>query len=318
VERARDQTEGRHVSLVPALLLRLLDAAPGTPPPSTLRAVLLGGGEIPPTLVGRALEAGWPVVPTYGLSEAGSGVTALATVEAARYPASAGRALPGVELRIADPDATAVGEIEVRSPALFDGYLDDPVAAADATTAGGWLRTGDLGRLDDGGRLFVLDRRTDRIVRGGENISPAEVEAALLEHPALADAAVVARRDPVFGHVPVAAIVLREGREDPGDEAVTAFLAPRVSRFKLPVAFVRLAVLPRTPGGKLRRAAVRALLDPAGGPPRKHRLERPGGVTLAYRTVGTGPMHVLLLHGTLSTAGQLTGLARALAHRRDR
>ena len=143
----------------------------------------------------RALDAGWPVVPTYGLTEAGSGVTALPTAEAASHPDSAGRALPGVELRIAGPDDDGIGEIEVRSAALFDGYLDDPDATAAAMTDDGWLRTGDLGRLDDDGRLTVADRRTDRIVRGGENISPSEVEAVLLDHPAIADAGVVARRD---------------------------------------------------------------------------------------------------------------------------
>ena len=88
------------------------------------------------------------------------------------------------------------------APPLFDGYLDEPAVTAAARTDDGWLRTGDLGRLDADGRLTVLDRRTDRIVRGGENISPAEVEAVLLDHPAIAGAAVVARRDPAFGHVP--------------------------------------------------------------------------------------------------------------------
>ncbi len=302
-----------HLSVVSAVLVRLLEVTSGTPPPSTLRAVLLGGGEVPPALVTRALEAGWPVVPTYGLSEAGSGVTALPTTEARRHPGSAGRALPGAELRIADADDAGVGEIQVRSRTLFDGYLDDAAATAAARTDDGWLRTGDLGRLDADGRLVVLDRRTDRIVRGGENISPAEVEAALLEHPAIADAAVVARRDGVFGQVPVAAIVLRDGNADPGDEALATFLTARLARFKLPVASVRLEALPRTPGGKLQRAAIRAMLDPVDEGPRAHRLARPGAVTLAYRSVGTGRVHVLLLHGTLSTAGQLSGLARLLA-----
>jgi Acyl-CoA synthetases (AMP-forming)/AMP-acid ligases II len=309
-----------HVSLVPTMLTRVLDAVADGPPPATLRAVLLGGGPIPPELIARAIKAGWPIVPTYGLTEAASGVTALPTGEAASHPGSAGRALPGVEVRIAEPDDAGVGEILVHSPARFTGYLGDAAATAAALTDGDWLRTGDLGNLDPDGRLTVLDRRTDRIVRGGENISPAEVEAVLLGHPAIADAAVVARRDATFGHVPVAAIVLRPGSADPGDDALVRHCRDRLAGFKVPAAFVRLEALPRSAVGKLRRAEVRASLDPvvdaspgARGVGRPCHLERPGGVRLVYRTVGTGPVHLLLLHGTLSTARQLTGLARLLA-----
>ena len=306
-----------HVSLVPTMLARVLDAVEDGLPPPTLRAVLLGGGSIPPELVTRALRAGWPIVPTYGLTEAGSGVTALATAEAARHPGSAGLALPGVTIRIAEPADDGVGEILVRSPARFLGYLGDPVATAAALMDGGWLRTGDLGRMDPDGYLTVLDRRTDRIIRGGENISPAEVEAVLLMHPAIADAAVVPRRDVTFGQVPVAAIVLSADAVDPGDDVLTRHCRERLAGFKVPTAFVRLATLPRTPVGKLRRAELRATLDPdpapAPEPSRVRHLERPGGVRLGYRTFGAGPIHVLLLHGTLSTARQLTGLARLLA-----
>jgi O-succinylbenzoic acid--CoA ligase len=223
--------------------------------------VPLGGGTIPPELVTRAIAAGWPVVPTYGLSEAGSGVTALPTPEAALHPASAGRPLPGVEVRIGDADDEGVGEIQVASPALFSGYLGDPAATAAAFTDDHWLRTGDLGRLDAEGRLSVVDRRTDRIVRGGENVSPSEVEAALLEHPAIAEAAVVARRDAQFGHVPVAALVLRHGAVDPADDELTRFCRDRLAAFKVPAEFIRVDALPRTPSGKIRRAEVRASME---------------------------------------------------------
>jgi len=303
-----------HVSLVPTTLDRLLDAADG-PAPSTLRAVLLGGGPIPPGLVTRAIAAGWPVVPTYGLSEAGSGVTALPTPEAARHPESAGRPLPGVRVRIAEPDADGVGEILVASRACFTGYMGDPVATSAAFTDDHWLRTGDLGRLDGDGRLCVVDRRTDRIVRGGENVSPAEVEAVLRQHPGVVDAAVVARRDATFGQVPVAAIVLREGHRDPGDDDLARFCRARLARFKVPAAFIRLEALPRTGAGKVRRAELRASLEDravdTSARERDHRLSRPGGVRLAWRSVGSGPIDLLLLHGTLSTAGQLGRLARA-------
>ncbi len=318
-----------HVSLVPTQLARLLDAVGDAPPPPSLRALLLGGGTIPLALVERAIAAGWPVAPTYGLTEAGSGVTALPSHDAAAHPTSAGRPLPGVEIAIAEPDLGGVGEILVSTPARFTGYLDDPAASAAAITDAGWLRTGDLGSLDPAGRLTVLDRRTDRIVRGGENISPVEIEAVLLDHPAIADAGVVARRDATFGHVAVAAIVLRDEAVDPTDDDLVRHCRERLAGFKVPVAYTRLSALPRTATGKLQRAELRARLDPdppAGPPvnqhepsdgPRDRTVHRPDGVDLAYRSIGHGPTNVLLLHGTLSTGGQLGGLARALAESGD-
>jgi O-succinylbenzoic acid--CoA ligase len=257
VAALRSDPRPSHVSLVPTTLARILEITGDAPPPETLRAVPLGGGPIDPALVRRALAAGWPVVPTYGLTEAGSGVTALPTSEAATHPDTAGRPLPGVSIRIDDPDADGIGEILVDSPGRFSGYLGDPEATAAGVSGDGWLRTGDLGRLDPGGRLIVVDRRTDRIVRGGENVSPAEVEAVLLMHPAIADAAVVARPDRTFGHVPVAAIVVRPDRPIPTAADLDAFCRERLARYKIPVEFEQREALPRTSSGKLRRAALR-------------------------------------------------------------
>jgi len=308
-----------HVSLVPAQLVRVLDAAGDAPPPASLRAVLLGGGPIPPRLVERAVRSGWPVVPTYGLSEAGSGVTALLTPDAALHPASAGSPLPGVHVRIDDPDAAAVGEIVVRTPARFSGYLgEDPTGTA-VPDADSWLRTGDLGRLDDAGRLTVSDRRTDRIVRGGENVSPAEVEAVLAAHPAIADAGVVARADELFGHVPVAAVVLRDPAADPGDDALARHCRASLAGYKVPAAFVRMASLPRTAGGKLRRQELRdrvATPSPAASSPESpgmRSIRRPDGVRVAWHETGDGPLATLLLHGTLSNGRQLARIASELA-----
>ncbi len=301
-----------HLSVVPTMLTRLLDEGGGGRPPATIRAVLLGGGRIPPELVTRAIDAGWPIVPTYGLSEMASGVTAATTDEAAREPTTAGRALPGTEIRIVASERDGIGGIEVRGPSIFSGYLGDPDGTAAAVSPDGWLRTGDLGRLDAAGRLTVFDRRTDRIVRGGENIAPAEIELVLSGHPAIAEVAVVARRDALFGQVPIAAIVLRPGATDPADDDLIALCLEHLARFKVPAAFIRLDDLPRTSGGKLRRAELRARLDPGEAPSRDDRVDRPGGVHVAYRTHGTGPVHLLLLHGTLSTAAQLAALARHL------
>ena len=281
-----------HVSLVPGQLARLLDAAGDTTAPRGVRAVLLGGGTIPAALVERATRAGWPVVTTYGLSEMGSGVTA------------AGRPLPGLSLTIDQPGSDGVGEIVVSGPSRFSGYLGEPAARPDEP-----FRTGDLGRLDEDGRLVIVDRRTDRIVRGGENIDPGEVEAVLEAHPAIASAAVVARPDPTWGHVPAAAVVLAGGATDPGDDALAAHARASLAGFKVPTTFTRLDALPRTSGGKLRRDAVRALLagEPAG------QLARPDGDAIGWRVTGSGPKPVILLHGTLSTAQQLDRLASSVA-----
>lgn len=275
-----------HVSLVPTQLARLLDmvdnagrtpADPGTtravagvgarPSSAPLRAVLLGGAPIPPSLVVRALAAGWPVVPTYGLTEAASGVTALATSEAASRPGSAGRPLPGVALRIAVPAPDGSGEIQVRTPAAFSGYLARPEATAAAFTLDGWLRTGDAGTLDAEGFLHVLDRRDDLLVSGGENVVPAEVEAAIEAHPAIAEAGVVGRPDATWGAVPVAAVVLRPGAPTPGSAELRAFCRARLAPYKVPATFVVVAALPRTVSGKLRRTELRATLvgAPRGG-----------------------------------------------------
>ncbi len=274
-----------HLSLVPVQLARLLDAAGGGPPPRTLRAVLLGGAPIPPALVLRAAAAGWPVVPSYGLTEAGSGVTALPADEAAATPDSAGRALRGVAVRIAEPGPDGVGEIQVRTPAAFSGYLGRQDLSAAAFTPDGWLRTGDAGRLDVVGRLFVADRRADLVVAGGENVLPAEVEAVLESHPAVAEAGVAGRPDPTWGAVPVAGLVLRPGAVEPSDDELRAWCRERLASYKVPAAFLRLDELPRTASGKLRRGELRDRLTPL----------------------------VVVLHATLSTGRQLAPLVRELA-----
>ncbi|MBX3032277.1 MAG: AMP-binding protein, partial [Chloroflexi bacterium] len=200
----------RFLSVVPTQLRRVLDA--GVMPGPTLRALLLGGAPIPHDLVTRALDAGWPVVATYGLTEAASAVTALPVAEARDGAGSSGRPLPAMQVRIVAPDGSQAptstdGAIEVSGPSVMAGYEDDPVATS-AALHDGWLRTGDIGRLDVEGRLWVLDRRDDLIVSGGENVSPAAVEAVIADHEGVDDAGVVGWPDPRWGARPAAAVVL--------------------------------------------------------------------------------------------------------------
>jgi o-succinylbenzoate---CoA ligase len=152
------------------------------------------------------------------------------------------------------------GEIQVWGPTLMTGYLDAEEATA-RSLADGWLRTGDVGRLDVRGRLEVLARRLDLILSGGENVYPAEVEAVLASHPAVAEAAVVGRTDAAWGEVPVAAVVLRPGA---GLEGVVEWARGRLAGFKVPAEVVAVSALPRTAAEKVDRVALRQELAAKG------------------------------------------------------
>jgi O-succinylbenzoic acid--CoA ligase len=213
-------------SLVPTMLSRMLDAGLERPP--RLRAVLLGGAPSDPALLDRARAAGVPVAQTYGLTEACSQVCTSAPGE----PETAGWPLPGITVRLEDD-----GEILVEGPTV---------------AGGGTLRTGDLGRLDARGRLTVIGRKSDTIVSGGENVAPAEVEAVLLAHPAVADAGVFGRPDREWGEAIAARVVLRAGATAEPEE-LQAFCRERLARFKVPKAVELARELPRTSSGKLLR-----------------------------------------------------------------
>ena len=236
-----------HLSLVATQLVGLLAARADRPVPPTLRAILLGGGPMPAELLRRARATGYPVLTTYGLTETGSGVVSGGDDQATLDDPAAGRALPGVELRVA-PDA----EILVRGEMVFAGYVDDEAATAQALPGDGWLHTGDHGTLDD--RLLRIDaRRDDLIISGGENIVPAEVEAVLEAHPGVVEAAVVGVADEHWGAVPRAFIVT-SGPDSPDDEELAGFCRSRLAGFKVPTSFVRLEALPRNALGKVARS----------------------------------------------------------------
>ena len=240
------------LSLVPTMLRDLLDAG-ATPPPS-LRTLLLGGAAAPPDLVRRAVAAGWPVATTYGLTEAAAQVTTATPAQTAAAPEASGCPLPGYRLRITDPAADGVGQIEVASPSLMAGYFNQPEATADRLRVG-WLRTGDLGRLLPDGQLCVVARRSDLIVSGGENVYPAEIEAALRTLPEVADACVVARPSDRWGQEVAAMLVLRPDTSLTL-EALRVALADRLATFKLPRALILVHALPQTATSKVDRRAV--------------------------------------------------------------
>ena len=197
---------------------------------------------------------------SYGLTEASSQVATLLPEDAARKVGSVGKPLLPTELRV-EQDGTpappgAVGEIVVRGPTVTPGYAGRPDETARAWR-GGWFHTGDLGYLDDEGYLYILDRRDDLIVSGGENVYPAEVEAVLLAHRAIADAAVVGVPDERWGQAPVA-VVQRHPQTTVTEAEVIAFCRARLADYKVPRAVRWIDVVPRNATGKLLRRALRA------------------------------------------------------------
>jgi O-succinylbenzoic acid--CoA ligase len=237
VAGALERDEVTVVSLVATMLARLLEADADLAAP---RTILVGGGPVPEDALEEAIGRGATVVQTYGLTEACSQVTTLAPADARRKLGSAGRPLLTTHLRIQD------GEILVQGPTVAPGRAD----------ADGWLHTGDLGRIDDEGFLYVEDRIDDMIVSGGENVVPAEVEKVLLRHPHVADAAVVGREDPEWQQAVTAIVVLEDGSAVTPDE-LRRHCAEALAGFKVPKRVELAAALPRTPSGKLMRRALR-------------------------------------------------------------
>jgi O-succinylbenzoic acid--CoA ligase len=242
VNRAIDEQGVSIVSVVSTMLDRMLALRNGRAYPSTLRCVLLGGGPAPLPLLERAAALQVPVVQTYGLTETASQLTTLAPEDALRKLGSAGKPLMGSRIHV-----TADGEICVRGPSVSPGYLHQNGAGRDE-----WLHTGDLGRLDADGYLYVLDRRDDLIISGGENVYPAEVEAALLAHPAVADIGVIGLPDAEWGSTVLAFVVLEPDHPATAEELI-AFSRERLAAYKVPRRFEFRAALPRNAAGKLLR-----------------------------------------------------------------
>jgi O-succinylbenzoic acid--CoA ligase len=237
------------LSLVPTMLHRLLEHEAGARPPATLRAVLVGGAALAPALADRARAVGFRILPTYGLTETASQVATAAPAD--RADGAVGRALGANRIRIDRAGRDGRGEIVIAGPSVMAGYFRDAAATARVLREGE-LHTGDIGRLGADGRLFVDDRRTDVVITGGENVYPAEVEAVLLAHPAVAEAGVYGVPDAEWGRRVQAAVVLR-AEADVAPSELETWCRARLAGYKVPRAFARVAALPRTASGKLRR-----------------------------------------------------------------
>lgn len=261
VERVRPT----YFSGVPAIYAMLV-AQPAEPRPdlSSLRRVICGAAPMPAELIARFEDRfGVPIVEGYGLSE-GTCASTLNPVAGPRKPGTVGLPLPGQTITIVDIDGDPVpdgtpGEVVISGPNIMRGYLGKPEETA-KTVRAGRLHTGDVGYLDADGYLVLVDRIKDMIIRGGENLYPKEIENALYRHPAVHEAAVVGRPDPVLGEVPVAHVVAAP--ESPvSAEELTAHCRDLLAAFKIPAAIVLTTELPRNPVGKIDKKRLRALAE---------------------------------------------------------
>jgi acyl-CoA synthetase (AMP-forming)/AMP-acid ligase II len=236
---------------------------------SSVKAIIAGGGPVTPGLAEEARRRFGALLATrYSCTEAGIGLGTAFDDPEEDAIVSVGRPHPSVELGLFDADerpvpAGEVGEVSLRSAAVMSGYWRDPEQTAAAFTSDGFVRTGDLGWIDDRGRLRLVGRSKEMYVRGGYNVYPVEVEGVLSTHPDVAAIAIVPRPDNVMGEIGVAVVVPRDQGRVPTLEELRAFAALNVAAYKLPEAVVVRAELPLTVGEKVdRRALVAELSDP--------------------------------------------------------
>ena len=227
-----------------------------------VRLAVSGAAPLSPE-VGTAFETRYhlPIFQGYGLTEAAPTVTS-SVVGGEPKPGSIGCPLPGVEVRLVGPDGDDVlqgdeGEIWVRGPNVFPGYWEDADATANALTSDGWLRTGDVAITDDDGYLYIVDRAKDLVIVSGFNVYPAEVEEVLLEHPGIAEVAIVGMPHPHSGETVKAFVVAAAGHHLEEDQVIE-FCAGRLARYKCPTKVTFVDELPHGMGGKLLRRALRA------------------------------------------------------------
>jgi fatty-acyl-CoA synthase len=252
---------------VPTQLLMLTESPLWGRPLPRLRAFVSGGAPCPGPLAERVRAAGYRFREGYGLTECGPNCFAISDDEAVRRPGSVGWPVPFLEMRLETDDGSEAepglpGELLLRGPQLFGGYLRDAARTAEAFTPDGWLRTGDLARRDADGAFTICGRRREMFISGGENVYPAEVEAALADCAGLAEVVVVGVPDARWGEVGRAYAVAAPGRVLT-EETLVAHARGRLAGYKVPRSVVILSELPRLGSGKVDRRAL-AALEPVG------------------------------------------------------
>lgn len=239
---------------------------------SSLRSVSCGGAPVPARTIETYLARGLAFSQGYGMTEASPGVLFLDREEATAKAGSAGVPHFFTDTRVTAPDGGPAapgekGEILVRGPNVMSGYWGRPADTAAAFTEDGWLRTGDVARTDEDGYAYIVDRVKDMFVSGGENVYPAEVEDALLGHPAVRECAVIGVPDAVWGEVGHAVVVLEPGADAGADGAeILGRLHGRLAKYKIPRTVAFVDALPRTASGKIVKSAVRRAHAPGSRP----------------------------------------------------
>ncbi|WP_082543162.1 acyl-CoA synthetase [Microbacterium sp. Root53] len=249
---------------------------------SSLRRLTCGGSAVPTRILDVYEERGLKFTQGYGMTETSPGHTALPADKTRQKQGSVGLPHFFSAVRITDENGDVVpsgtvGEIEVRGPNVFPGYLNLPEENAKAFTEDGWFRSGDMGYLDADGYLFIADRLKDMIISGGENIYPAEVENHLFDIEGVTGAAVIGVPDEKWGEVPWAILTVQGGRDVTTGE-VRAHLDGRIARFKIPKNVIVVDELPRTASGKVRKADLRARFGAGAETP------RPTGTAIPWQT----------------------------------
>jgi acyl-CoA synthetase (AMP-forming)/AMP-acid ligase II len=228
---------------------------------SSVRLAAYGGAPMDrDTIVALKDRFGMDLYNAYGLTESSSLTTVLPACDAVRKAPSVGLPVPGVKLRVIDEEGKEVppgepGELLIKGPNIVKGYFNKPEATRNALVEG-WLYTGDVARMDEEGYVFIVDRKKDMIVRGGENIYSIEVESAVNAHPKVLESAVVPEPHHIFGEVVKAFVVLRPG-EDGTPEEIMDFCRQNIADYKVPARVVFLNELPRNPGGKVLKDQLR-------------------------------------------------------------
>src|SRR5699024_1494921 len=246
------------VSLVTLMLRHLVELLANNNLPKHVRCILLGGGSVPEDLLQVVKKKSIPLFQSYGMTETSSQIVTLSADDALEKLGSSGKPLFPAQVNILHEDARGVGEIVVKGPMVMIGYVDNTKAKLETFTDG-WLKTGDLGYFDEEGFLYVVERRSDLIISGGENIYPSEVESALLQIPGVYDAGVFGKSDSTWGAVPVACIV-RES-ETLTEREIIASLKYHLATYKIPKQYYFVEELPRNASNKLMRHRLEFMVE---------------------------------------------------------
>jgi fatty-acyl-CoA synthase len=191
----------------------------------------------------------------YGMTEVGVNCFTMTVDESFRKPGSIGRPMMFTEVRLSNMDGE-IGEMEIRGPHVSKGYWNNKEATSASYGDDGWFKTGDLARRDEDGFFYIAGRRKEMFISGGANVYPAEIEAELVAHPAVNDAAVIAIADETWGEVGVAFVV-----GSAGEDELTSYLTLRIAKYKVPRKFVFIDALPRTPYGKVEKEKLRGMIQ---------------------------------------------------------